>query len=80
MYPVFDQEIPDGFEVTNPVPSPSRITVSGKMPLPKVAETFFGPSMINVHVVEVPEHEPPQPANEYPALGVAVSFTTDPVE
>ena len=55
--------MPEGLEVTEPVPSPAKITLNGNMPLPKVAVTDFDPSIFKVHVIDVPVHDPPHPAN-----------------
>ena len=79
MPPVLDQDIPEGLEVTMPVPAPVSETVSGKIPVPKVAETFLTSFINTLQEFEVPEQAPPHATNEKPADGVADKVTTAPV-
>ena len=45
---------------------------------PNVAVTLLLPSMVTVHVVDVPVHAPDQPVSVEPAVGVAVNVTVVP--
>ena len=63
---------------TVPLPPTLIVSVPGVPPPVKVAETFFALVIDTEHVVAVPAHEPPQPANFAPEAGVAVSVTLDP--
>lgn len=69
------QLIPDGLDVTVPVPLPLRTTV--RRLTANVAVTVFAASIVTMHA-PVPEHAPPQPVNAFFALGVGVSVTTVP--
>ena len=71
------QEMPAGALVT--VPLPSTETASGcEVAPPKEAVTPRSPSTVTTQVGAVPEHTPPQPRNDDPASGVAVSVTCVP--
>ena len=69
------QEIPDGLELTVPLPVPALVIVSGKVNL---APTALAASIVTVQVGLVPEQAPVQPAKVAVASGVAVSDTTVP--
>jgi hypothetical protein len=71
------QLIPEGLLVTVPSPLPVLVTDRTGFVV-NVAVTDFGPVIANVHVVVVPVHAPPHPANVAPAAGVAVSVTPVP--
>jgi hypothetical protein len=71
------QLIPEGLLVTVPWPLPDFETVRTGL-LVNVAVTDLGPFIASVHVVVVPVHAPPHPANVAPEAGVAVSVTPVP--
>jgi len=48
-------------------------------PEPKLADTERSADSVTVQVVAVPEQAPPQPVNDLPDAGVAVSVTSVPV-
>jgi len=78
---VVPQEIPEGVLVTAPVPAPLLVTVRVKGPgfAVKFALTDFAASIVTLQA-PVPVHAPLQPANVEPESGVAVRFTTVPLE
>ena len=61
-----------------PVTVPDPLTVTVRVGL-NVAVTLWAMSMVNVHVVALPEQSPPQPKNVHPAAGDAVSVTKVPL-
>jgi hypothetical protein len=68
------QLMPDGLEVTVPVPPPLLVSVS-TLVVPNVATTVSAAFMVTVHVL-VPEQPPPdQPVNTEPLPATAVSVT-----
>ena len=70
-------EIPAGALET--VPFPSTETARGwEVAPPNDAVTPRSLSTLTTHVGPVPEHTPPQPRNDDPASGVAVSVTCVP--
>ena len=70
------QLIPDGWLVT--VPLPDTVTVNWAVAAGvKVADTDWLPAITSWQ--EVPLQAPPKPEKLYPAAGVAVSVTLDPV-
>src|SRR5215210_7280279 len=75
------QLMPAGLLVTVPLPVPPSETVSVWVPggdegrVLNVAVTFRACVIETVHCVEAPEHAPPQPANDEPPPGLAVSVT-----
>ena len=74
---VVPHEIPAGALETAPFPSTE--TASGwEVAPPKEAVTPRSLSMLTTQVGAVPEHTPPQPRNDEPASGVAVSVTCVP--
>lgn len=72
---VAPQLMPDGAEVTVPVPAPAFVTVSALCATENVALTVVLAARLNVQVVEVPVQPPLQPEKVAPAAGVAVSVT-----
>ena len=67
--------MPDGLDVTVPVPVPMRVTLSAKVPeLLNVAVTARAAVIDTVHV-PVPVHAPLQPANVEPLAAAALSVT-----
>ncbi|MEY4366046.1 MAG: hypothetical protein RLZZ305_1390 [Actinomycetota bacterium] len=68
-------EIPDGVDVT--LPDPTWVTESSHTRT-NVAVTFLASDIVTVHVVDDPEHAPPQPRNSPVPDGVAVSVTDVP--
>jgi len=74
---VVPQLIPAGELVTVPAPPPLFVTVSAFWDAVKFAVAFSTELTVSVQV-EVPEQAPLQPAKVEPALGVAVSVTTEP--
>jgi hypothetical protein len=63
--------------VTVPFPVTETVRVGDELVV-NSAMTAFALSMVNVQVVAVPEHSPPQPTKVAPLLGVAVSVTDVP--
>ena len=77
---VLPQLMPDGDDVTVPVPVPAFVTLSAKVDeLLNVAVTARAAVIDTVHV-PVPLHAPLQPANVEPLAAVAVSVTEVPLE
>jgi hypothetical protein len=75
---VAPQLIPDGAEVTMPVPAPAGVTVNVCGPMKNVAVTVVSAFNTTVHV-PVPLHPPPdQPENTEPAAAAAVNVTLVP--
>jgi len=73
------QLIPEGFEVTVPLPEPFFETESCVSRGPeKVAVTPLAPSIVTEHGLIVPEQAPPHPEKTELPVGVAVSVTTVP--
>jgi hypothetical protein len=72
---VLPQLIPEGEDVTLPVPLPSLVTVSVYMIRVKVAVTVCAAVIDMLHVLLVPVHAPLQPAKVEPLAGVAVKVT-----
>jgi hypothetical protein len=75
-----EQEIPEGEEVTVPLPLPAIVTESEWCTTgtaSKVAVTDMSTPMVTVQP-PVPLHATPQPASTDPPLGAAVRFTTVP--
>jgi len=71
--------IPDGLEVTVPLPVPALVTVSVYICTLNVAVTLRAWLMVTWQVLAVPEHAPLHPWNVDPDLAVAVSVTTVPL-
>ena len=71
------QLMPAGLLVTVPLPVPPFVTVSTGL-FVNVAVTDRGPFICKVHVEELPEHAPLQPANVAPAVAWAVRVTPVP--
>jgi hypothetical protein len=67
-----------GWLVTVPEPAPEIATVAGKVTALNDAEISSIEFIVTVHVVPVPPHAPPQPANVEPVAGVSVSVTCVP--
>ena len=77
---VLPQLMPDGDDVTVPVPVPAFVTLSANVDeLLNVAVTARAAVIDTVHVL-VPPHAPLQPANVEPLAAVAVSVTEVPLE
>jgi len=70
--------IPDGLEVTVPLPVPALVTDSVYICTLKVAVTLLASLMVTWQVLAVPVHAPLHPWNVEPALAVAVRVTTVP--
>src|SRR3954468_16448371 len=66
------------FVETVPLPPTLMVSVPGAPAAVKVAETLLELDIETEHVMAVPEHEPPQPANFAPVPGFAVSVTVEP--
>lgn len=76
---VVPQLMPDGEDVTVPVPVPIFVTLSANVDeLLKVAVTARAAVIDTVHVL-VPVHAPLQPANVEPLAAAAVSVTDVPL-
>jgi hypothetical protein len=73
------QEIPAGELATVPVPVLDTVRVKGPLFVLKFALTDFAASMVTLQA-PVPLQAPLQPANVEPESGVAVRFTTVPLE
>src|ERR687887_2943161 len=56
----------------------SSIVSAGSVPGVNFAPTFFSTSIVRMHVEEEPKQPPPQPRNDSPAAGCAVSATRTP--
>jgi hypothetical protein len=77
---VLPQLMPDGDDVTVPVPVPARVTLSANVAaVLKVAVTARAAVIETVHAA-VPEHAPPQPAKVEPLDAAAVRVTDVPLE
>jgi hypothetical protein len=78
---VLPQLMPEGDDVTVPVPLPIFVTPSENVVavLLKVAVTERAAVIDTVHVA-VPEHAPLHPANDDPLAAVAVRVTDVPLE
>ncbi len=68
--------------IPGPVTRPFPVTVTESVDwvgvdVVNVALTLFEVLIVTVHVVAVPEHEPPQPENVAPLFGVSVSVTDE---
>ena len=68
--------------VADSVPRPATFSVSiavspGGPAVVKVAVTLRAALIVSVHVVDEPEHAPPQPSKTHPEDGVAVSVTLE---
>jgi hypothetical protein len=61
--------------VTRPAPETATESRDPLPPPENEAETLCALDMVTLQVVAVPWHAPPQPANDAPASGVAVSVT-----
>ena len=73
------QSMPDGFDVTVPVPDPPLETDRvGRIATENVAVTALSPSMVIVHVSAEPEHAPDHAVNVEPFAALAVSMTWAP--
>jgi len=75
------QEMPDGEDVTVPLPVPPLDTVSGHVPaavVVNVAVTDLAALIETVQVDAMPLHSPPQPAKVIPLLAAAVKVTLEP--
>ena len=57
-----------------------RVHTGGAFTAEKLADTLRALDMLTLQVDAVPLHEPPQPRNDAPALGVAVRVTVVPDE
>ena len=74
------QSIPEGFDITRPVPLPDGVTLTRKVPndgTEKVAATWWS-AFIGSEQAAVPEQSPCHPRNVEPASAVAVSRTVPP--
>jgi len=75
------QSIPAGLLTTEPDPKPARETNNVRVLAPesaKAAVTVRASVMPTVHVLEAPEHAPPQPTNDEPTAALAVNVTDVP--
>ena len=76
------QLMPAGDDVTVPLPLPARVTVAVNVVVPdalNVAVTARAAVIDTLHVAELPEHAPLQPANVEPLAAAAVSVTDTPL-
>jgi hypothetical protein len=74
------QEMPDGEDVTVPLPVPPLVTDSGHVPaevVVNVAVTDLAALIVTVQVGALPLHSPPQPAKVIPLPAAAVKVTLD---
>ena len=73
------QLIPDGLELTVPLPVPVLLTVSTKLEESKVAVTVLAAFIVTVHVGPDTVSHPLQPAKVDPPAALAVSVTLVPL-
>ena len=76
---VAPQLIPEGLEVTVPLPVPALLTVRVKRCRVKVAVTDLDAFMVTEQVVPETVSHPLQPVKVDPVAGVAVRVTTVPL-
>ena len=74
--PVIVQLIPDGTDVTTPVPFPLPITVSVPPDSVKIATTEVACATVNTQL-PAPLQPPDQPVNVLPATAAAVNVTVE---
>jgi hypothetical protein len=74
----FRHEIPEGDEVTFPVPDPAFVSETEYNICENVAATFFALVILTVQVFPLVESQPVNPENVYPAFAVAVITTLVP--
>src|SRR3954447_2689485 len=72
--------MPAGAEVTEPLPLPARVTVSGKVWSVNVAVTVVAAVSVSVHGVVPLQPPPDQPVNVEPVAATAVSVVMSPAE
>jgi hypothetical protein len=72
---VLPQLIPEGDEVTVPVPVPARVTLSAKVDATLNVAVTARAAVIDTVQAPVPEQAPPHPANVEPLAAEAVSIT-----
>jgi hypothetical protein len=77
---VLPQLMPDGDDVTVPVPVPERVTLSANVDAVLNVAVIARAAVIETVHAPVPEQAPPQPANVEPLEAAAESVTDVPLE